>query len=953
MIRLAALALSSLAGASLAPGTAHALQLELPSEPRRAARQRSGIDLPRRQGGDLAPKPDERGRLDLPRRGANPAPAADAPPPEPDAPAAPGQAGDPAGVEGNAARVFDELAGARGDMSLAAPAVRSLLALGEPGLVEARTRLSGREGVPLCVAARVLLRSGSPADRSAVARRLQQELPSSVAPTLLSELVQVDPVLASPAYLVALTDHPNAGMRGAAARALEQRFEPSLLPLLASRLSAERADTRLLLVELVGRSHEPEADHILLSRLGDPATKVASRVVSLLAARPSPELEARLLEISVGTRELDRTAAYALLALVELEDRQRAPLLRDEHVPVLLAGLRASEQVVAAASAVALSGIGFRSPASRSMEWLDREVPHALVRFGTGAVFYRDFSGVQDIALRRLAMLTGQSYARDGLAWQRWWSTAAPHFRARRAVIELGPGEGLELVASLGMPTGELVLAGPAAKVDESRLGRTVYYLTPGACMQLVGRIESLGVLGSERLPGRLDSGTAVARSLDVSFGDQGKHFELSPGPAPAWFEEIAEALGERAAESRWQDFRDAARYPTRRAYFEAEAAAWEATPAGSARERRLATAILAALAPARGERRDAGVRELARTYANPGVPAASDFRPLLELLRDEDTYGWRARALADAALASARAAGGAGVPVDASLASELLTSLVGRFGVDANEDTARVLAAAGPQAVRDAAASRDAALRAVAVAALVEQGAPEDLELATGMLADPEPAVEIAALHALAQGRIESARNEILLRARVAPPEVRAQALVAAGELGGEGVLDVLTVALGEGDPALQPAAVEGMAVLADPRSTSLLVSIFVRGPSGPAFESARRGLLEIGPSAWPELLRVAASPARVARREAALLLSEQGVAEAASTMMTILTDNPADARVAAELAVLTGVDLRTSPIPRSRGGVGGTSSSTTTRSPGCAARPSGTASPRRPRRT
>jgi hypothetical protein len=39
--------------------------------------------------------------------------------------------------------------------------------------------------------------------------------------------------------------------------------------------------------------------------------------------------------------------------------------------------------------------------------------------------------------------------------------------------------------------------------------------------------------------------------------------------------------------------------------------------------------------------------------------------------------------------------------------------------------------------------------------------------------------------------------------------------------------------------------------------------------------------------------------------------------VAEAASTLITILTDNPADARVAAELAVLTGVDLRDEPDP------------------------------------
>ena len=104
---------------------------------------------------------------------------------------------------------------------------------------------------------------------------------------------------------------------------------------------------------------------------------------------------------------------------------------------------------------------------------------------------------------------------------------------------------------------------------------------------------------------------------------------------------------------------------------------------------------------------------------------------------------------------------------------------------------------------------------------------------------------------------------------------------------------------------------------VLADPRTAGILVSVLARGPAEPNFSAARRGLLGIGEPAWMDLLRVANSTAPVSRREAALVLSEQGVPQVASTLMAVLTDNPGDNQVAFELATLTCIDLRSEPDP------------------------------------
>jgi HEAT repeat protein len=120
------------------------------------------------------------------------------------------------------------------------------------------------------------------------------------------------------------------------------------------------------------------------------------------------------------------------------------------------------------------------------------------------------------------------------------------------------------------------------------------------------------------------------------------------------------------------------------------------------------------------------------------------------------------------------------------------------------------------------------------------------------------------------------------------------------------------MLAALASSDATLQRAAVEGLADLRDPATSALLTSFLRRGPDSPNYSAARRGLLALGREAWPELRQLAIAEALEARREAGLLLAEQGAAEAVPILIRVLRDAPDDARVAQELAVLTCVDFR-----------------------------------------
>jgi len=915
------------------------------------------LDLPAKRKGATAeeprpevPKPAVRGEL-APRDGGMDAPALDLPERAP-ADAGPSTEQAAASPPLDAARfVLEEVRREKSlNSSLALAGAGTLAGMGEAALAAAREELArspARRGVPVdlvpfVLSARLLLAEGTSDDRERVAARMRAELPTRACEPLLLDLVARDPVLAGPEYLTAQLEHSVSAMRDAAFDVLRAQPSADLVPYLAPLLDSARGSTRVAAVDLAASSGDPAALPLLFAALGDRLASVAGRAAEHLATHPL-DVGAELRRTALGAERPERQAAYATLALVQREDRTRETLFFDEDVPELLLALADARPIVAGAAAAALAGIGFRSARWSEPCWLDREVPHTLVRTATGDLFHADFSSLQAPGLARLALLAGQVLGRNGQAWQAWWVEHARGFRARRAVLPLAAGDEARLRLRLEAESGDgaiLVLLGSAeaAAADAARApeqpGTETLFLEDHEAALLVGELQAQGLFGVERLPGRRGEPSLAARRLVLSAGSGEKAFEVAPGIELPWFERSLEAVLGVADRNRWQVWYDREEHASAFEAWVLERDWWRDAPAPE-RARRLAERVLARLAALPVAERDAGVRLLAELYAD-GVARAADFQPLLRLLEQESMRrgaGSRRETLLELALiAAADASAGAGEHaedvsrgIDSTLARQLLAVLVESESDLGGPEARRVVARALPALSLELAGDRDPLLRALAADSLGRLAAEDakgaaPIDRLASLLADPALEVRVAAATALGAHRLEAGRAELVRAAREGAVPLRTASLRALALLAPPGdtlVRELALIALAEPETELQQAAVDALAELDDPESASILASLLSRGPASHYFPAARRGLARLGLAAEPELLRLLASGPGPVRREAALLLSEAGVARAASSLLTILTETPGDQRVARELAILTGVDLRADEDP------------------------------------
>ncbi|MBK7874527.1 MAG: HEAT repeat domain-containing protein [Planctomycetes bacterium] len=843
---------------------------------------------------------------------APPAPAVD----EAAKPVAPASNAAPRLGEGPGAFVFEELGRLRSiDDPLLAKAVESLAGMGEPGLAVARVELAGEHPARFLVAARVLLAHGTPADHDAVFARARAKLPVQVCMPLADELAKADPVRANPAFFAELLEHPSGAMRTASERVLRRQLSPKLVPVLVPRVESKRPEARQLALGLLVDIDDPAIVEVCFAHLADPKPAVAQIAVRALATRPGAEVDAGLLSRAFRQRWLLRDGAYALLALVEREERSLQPILDERHVDALLAGLESSDLFVSGSSAAALAGIGFRSAHPRQSPWLDREVVDRLVYVLSGKVFHDDLSSLIGPVAARLALVTGQEFGTDGPRWVEWWMSARTDHAARRAWIEVGPGDETALAVRWQAESESVVLLGPAAKAPTLEKGETIY-LGEADARALLGVFQKEGLLGPEKLPGARGTRGPKERELDVLVDGRGKGFVCGPDAKEPWFERAAAAVRALRDANRWQRFTPAGR--SQFAFWQEQAPWWALEHTPRERALREKSLVFAALAGRRPDERDFGVAELARVYEDPTAAEPEDFEPLLGFLRDEPTFGERAHRIARLALRSIQSAAPA-QPLQPERARKLVAVLAERFGVLAREDLSAVLDAAGPAFARALVKDARVPVRAATASVLARGGTPDDVQALMTLAEDREPAVEIAAVTALGDAKIEAARTELVVRARLGLPDVRSAALLAIGRLGGEYVLDALLLGAQDENPSVRSAAARGLAELADPSAVPLLVSMLGEGSNSVVFGPARAGLQRLGEAAWPELLRAVHKTNHPARREAALILSEQGCAEPVTALIQLVSTHPEDTRAAAELCVLTGVDFRSQPDPAS----------------------------------
>jgi len=810
--------------------------------------------------------------------------------------------------------------------SIVGKAVESLLGLGEDGLVVARIVLHDEVPTVVVTAGRVLIRAGYAEDSERVVARLRGTTPGRSGVLLLNELVERNPVAASPRFLIELLSHENKPLRTAALRHLKGKVGSAELPLIKQALDSPRSDSRAYALELLEGIDDPEVLDVLLEHLDDRSTRVAEQVIEILAGYTNERTDLELLARGLSSKWILRENAYALLAILEREDATLRPILDDRHADALLAGLRSSDLFVQGTCAAALAGIGYRSARPFDTPWLDREVTGTMVGAISGRRFHSDFATMQPRVLRRLRLLSGADFGTDGPRWAEWWVGQRSSFYAHRAYLKVPEGGESKLEVHYrgsGRAAAAFSLMGAQAAGFEAhkRAGAGErLFLTLRECQDLIALMEREGVLGPEQPPGIRGSRGVGQREVEVVLDGRGKTFLFGPGRQEAWFEKLNAALFDLRERNRWQRFPNSLRYDTALAFWEEESGWWAGEHSQLERGLRMKELIFASVQQLPPSRRNIALRELESAYDVPGVTQEADFVFLMDLLRDEGFYAERAELLVALALRAG------GVELDRpdrirpELGSQLVDLLLARFARTALPAMGRVARACGESHLRDLARDERPILRAVAAAELSRDPGQEDVALLLQMLEDEEVVVEAAAVASLGTARVEEARTELLLRARLADPLVRAAALRAVGELGGEYVLEALVLGVSDPSAEVKRGAAEGLAALGDPQSAPLLISLLRQGRDSETYATARQGLIDLGEAARTDLLRVVGSPAHAARRECALLLAQMSAPEVAPALIQMVTLDPSDAEVSFELAVLTCFDARGEEDPGGR---------------------------------
>ncbi|MCY2961140.1 MAG: HEAT repeat domain-containing protein [Planctomycetota bacterium] len=841
---------------------------------------------------------------------AKPVEGAQAPPKHGPAPAPDAQGG----MTPAAAFVFAEVAKLpSSEEGTAQRAVESLLALREDGLAACRIALFDEKSVPIVVAARTLLRGGVPADADLVVRRLRAKLPTGAGAPLLRAVVEEDPVRATPELFASLLDHTQAALRNAASRELGTRLTESTLPLLDPALASTRTETRALALELAARLPGPRATADLLARLEDANARVASAAVTALRVRDDAGLDTELLRRTFQQRWILRPNAYALLAILEREDAQLRPILLDEHVEPLLESLTSNDPFLSGTCAAALAGLGFRSARSDVSQWLDGQVPDRLVLAVSGKVFHEDHSSLIGPAVRRLRLLSGETFGPDGPAWVDWWVRSRVGFKARRAALTIQPGEEGAIRLSAFAPDHDagvdldVELVGPDA-VTRTSARREEIRLTASQAAEVSAALTREGVLAAERMPGAYQSEGRDDRTLEIEVRGRAKAFVAGPRAKEPWFEKLlslAAALRER---NRWQLLVAAPVAGGERAAWDAEAAWWSAEQTEPERLARLDGLALGALRGSTAPRRDRALDELERARAS-GRLSPDAFPELLLALRREPNPGERAQRLTALAI-HAGCAGAERLP--SATAQRMLDGIEEGFAAGGNDLVALVLGASERTFVRRLAVDDSLALRRAATEVLGHAPDEEDARVLMKLLNDPDARVHTAAAEALGSAKVEIARDDLLSRARLGRGTMRRAALRAAGSLGGPNVLDALVLGLADADADVRLAAVEGLGRLRAPTAAQVLVNLLSETGDAPVRDASRAALARIGEPALPALRRAAETPNGKARREAALVLAQLGSPDAAPPLLAIVSQDREDKLAANELAVLSCFDPR-----------------------------------------
>ncbi|MFT5058804.1 MAG: ribosomal protein L33, partial [Planctomycetota bacterium] len=828
---------------------------------------------------------------------------------QPDRANTPLSAGPPvaAGTMGAAHGILDEVLRHRvTDLSLIHTAAEGLVACGDAGLIAARERLETMEGSVLLVTTRALLMAGIAEDADAVANRLRSDVPAKVGRALVEQLIQLNPVQASPRLLCALLDHPQKPVRVSAYKKLmadgngDEALPASWLPYLQPVLISKRMDSRLRALELVSGIDDPSVTERVLDALADTRGRVARKAVDILVTWNDDAVDVQLQLRAFGSRWILRENAYAILALIEREDRYFEPRLHAGHVETLLKAMDMSDPLVHHTAALALAGIGYRMERIEDSPWLDSVVTESLVDVAAGVHFFDDRGSILAPTVRRLQMLTGQGFGRSGPEWAKWWLRNRNSFRASRAAMVWSPESYQSLIVRfIDREEGiSFEFLGPAQLLQrQESFGGERYHLSEDQALELMNWMEQRGVLGAERAPGPRGSDFASGQELAVQLDGQTKTFSFGASFEEEWMQGLGSFLLALRDQNHWQDFHLPSHGGKTGWVLQVREDPDGIPPEGARRSRWMREVVLTWMTTRRGRSLTAGLHELQRLQELGQGPEVMDFDALLNLLHSPVSFGEEAQALAALTLSATGLKSGAAHGAEALLLGErLIGRLMERFRMDAVDTIADLLTLMGDERLRLACSDDSVILRVAGALVNLHRGTPQAWASVEPMLTDSSPLVRRKILQACGLKGERRALPAALLQALDGDDETRQVALRTLGRLGGDRSREVLQLMLVEPGSDFRMTAVEALADLEDPKVAPVLIALMRQAKEQGIHAPLRRGLLALGPKAHSALRGSLSSPQPVVRREAALILGLQDVARAAPALMRILTEDPTD---------------------------------------------------------
>ncbi|MEZ6020841.1 MAG: hypothetical protein R3F17_12285 [Planctomycetota bacterium] len=832
-------------------------------------------------------------------KAATPAPA----PADPASPAAPAQVGNDASAPA-ARSIFEDVARLRKPThAQLESAADALLQLGTAARTEALRRLAGNDESALIVATRVLLSTGVAEDSQAVVQRLTQPLPPRASATLISQVIELNPVAASPRWLIGILGHKQKPARLAAFRQLQTLAErPNMrtedwLPDLAEVLETGTAHAREMALTLVGQMPLEATLQVVLGRLGDSSGQVAHLAVEILSRSNMEAVEAELLVRAFGSQWILRENAYALLALIEREDRTQKPVLHNGHVETLLKALEMNEPMVHGTAALALAGIAFRSE-GQTPAWLHPQVMDELVAVAAAITYFEDRQSLIDPTLRRLQQLTGNSFGNNGPAWAEWWIGVRSSFRPSRVAMAYTEAEvpGLMLEYADRRSGEHVVLVGPERMYAEGDVpGAVPYFLTAAECQEVVTWLQQSGALGSGQMPGPRGSMPDLGQQLEVMLGTSAKSFSMGPEHLETWFEQLASSIEALVDANRWQDYSLTSEFKDKREW------AWHVqTNEPRYADESLRTAWLAGvyrdwlMKQPVGYRRT-GLRALQALAAESGgVLPAEIFDSLIHQVGEYRTLGNEASVLFEVAhAATGLAAGPKAGPEAAGLGERLIGTLIENYGFAALEPIGKVLADLGPERIRLAAGSSDGVLRAAAGVLWVNANDPALAEGIETLLKDKEAAVVVP--DCSRRGPATSGRCPVVCAALLErhPPGAAHRRAARPGPPGRRPRARRSCWCSREPSDTYRRTAAEGTADLKDVKAGPILVALLRNARAQGILDVVRRGLRRPRPAAHESLLATLPPPERVFAPRNRPVARPARRAPRRAGLMRILTDS------------------------------------------------------------